>query len=131
MTTREKIRYTAIAVSLAYTIVRVLVVNASLSAYGVNPWVFLVIDGVAGVAYVLGVEQLIVALNPKTKAPWWRSFMWAAATAVAFAMPYLYIFMSSQELPLAFTIGLGVLILLLLANALVAIVRQLRGQKVK
>jgi hypothetical protein len=129
VTKREKIRYIAIALSLAYTAVRFVFVNTTLSGYGVNPWLFLIIDTVAGVVYVLGVERLIVALSPKARTAWPRMIGWSALTGVAFAAPYLYIYASSHELPLSFALGLSVIIILLLVNACVSIMRSVRSTR--
>lgn len=127
MTTRAKLRYIAIAISLAYTVVRFIFVQVSLAGYGVNPWVFLVVDTITGVVYVLCIEQLILTFRTRQKGVWWRPVLWSGFTAMAFALPYLYIFMFSNELPLSFAIGLGVIVLALLVNAIISIARRVRS----
>lgn len=124
MNTRTKIRSAAIALSLGYTVVRVLMVQATLAGYGVNPWVFMAIDAVCGVVYVLGIEQLIVAM--RSAKSWQHALLWSLATAAAFAAPYMYLFLASRELPLAFGIGLGVVVALLLANAVLSFRRRVK-----
>lgn len=126
---RQKVRYSMIALSLVYTAVRVFIVHTTLVSYGVNLWVFLVTDAVAGVLYVLGLEQLVVALSPKAKQHWLRMCAWALCAISMFALPYLYIFISSNQLPSGMVWGLGVIIALLAANAFLSIKRRVRHKE--
>lgn len=127
MTTRVKIRIIAIALSLGYTFVRVLLVQVSLKEYGVDPWLFLLIDAVTGVTYVLGIEQLVVAIRSKRQRNWKVLICWALLVTLSFALPYLYLFIFSRELPLSFAIGIGLIVALLLANAVLSLVRRVRA----
>lgn len=126
---RQKVRNSMIALSLVYTAVRVFFVHATLVSYGVNLWVFFVIDAVAGVLYVLGLEQLVVALSPKTKQHWLRVCAWALCAICMFSLPYLYIFISSNQLPSGMVWGLGVVVALLAANAFLTIKRRVRRKE--
>jgi hypothetical protein len=128
MTTRVKIRAIAILISLAYTAARVLIVQATLVSYGINPWVFLIIDAISGVVYVLGIEQLIVAMKKRNNTPMHKIIIWSLVTIAMFAAPYLYLFGASRELPWGFAIGLGLIVVLLLVNATLSFRRRVQRQ---
>lgn len=124
MIARVKLRTIAIALSLGYTVVRVTVVHATLASYGINPWVFFLIDAITGILYVLGIEQLILAMDRRRKASGSKILVWSIIAIASFALPYLYLFTASRELPLGFTIGLGIIVLLFLVNALLSFGRR-------
>lgn len=124
MIARVKLRTIAIALSLGYTVVRVTVVHATLAGYGINPWVFFLIDAITGILYVLGIEQLILAMDRRRKASGSKILVWSIIAIASFALPYLYLFTASRELPLGFTIGLGIIVLLFLVNALLSFGRR-------
>lgn len=126
MKTRQKIRFAAIGALLAYSVFRFLLVNATLAAYGVNPWIFLIIDALSGVTYVLGIEILVVALAVKRSYQWRKTICWAIVAAASFAAPYLYLFANGQKLPSSVLLGLGLVVLLLLAGAILSIARKVR-----
>lgn len=133
MTTRQKVRLSAISFILAYAIVRFFFVKATLEGYGVNSWVFLVIDIVSGIVYVVGLEHLILALVNKAKyaISWPRLVLWSLITTACFAAPYLYIYASGQALPVSLSLGIGVIVCLLLINALIGLRKRIRENKHK
>jgi hypothetical protein len=123
---RIKILWAAILASLAYTIVRFLLVKYTLQAYGVDPWLFLALDAIAGVIYVLAVERLVTNLIRKEKSPLKVVFAWTLVALVTFSVPYIYIFIASKELSTGVTAGLFVLVALLLVNAVVSVRNKVR-----
>ena len=128
MTLRLKVRLVAISLLLVYTIIRFFIVRALLEGYGVNPWLFLLIDASTGVLYVIGIEKLILlAIRKDKKVFAWKSLLlWALVALGAFVAPYAYIYWASSELPPSLGIGIGVVVLLLLVNAGLAFVRRVR-----
>jgi hypothetical protein len=131
MTLRLKIRALAITLLLVYTVARFFIVRSVLEGYGVNAWVFLIIDALTAIVYVIGIEQLVLAVVRKEKASgrWPLLFFWGLLTIGAFAAPYAYIYSVSRELPISLGIGIGVVILLLSLNAIIALVRKIRTTK--
>lgn len=82
----------------AFSIVRALVAWPTLGRYGVNPWVFLLIDVATAFPYAYGQVKLIKVCIAKDL----RSIqLWSLLVLVSFLAPYIYIFIAgSGELPL-------------------------------
>ncbi|HVI69366.1 MAG TPA: hypothetical protein VM581_02815 [Magnetospirillaceae bacterium] len=131
MKLRHKIRFAAIGITLAYSVLRFLLVGASLTSYGINPWIFLALDIITAATYVIGVEKLIAALIKKGKYPLSKTIVWGVVAAISFAIPYLYLLTGGQSLPMSFLLGLGFIVLLLLIGAIFSIVRQVRRSSAK
>jgi hypothetical protein len=131
MTIRHKVRFAAIIFILGYAVLRFFFVRLVLEGYGVNPWVFLTIDVITGVVYVVGIEHLVLALtnNKKYAISWPKLLLWSLATAVSFAAPYLYIYATGRELPVSLGVGIGVIVVLLLLNAIINIRKRIRQNK--
>lgn len=129
MSIRFGLRWLAIIAILAYSVLRFFVVQATLERYGVNPWVFLVIDASSGVVYVLGIEQLVVAMQKRRKADFTRTIIWGVVTALMFAAPYVYMYIAGQTMPPIVAIGIGIIVLLLCANAVVTFRKRIHAKK--
>lgn len=125
-TRRKTIRTTALIIVLLYAVVRFFVVRATLEEYGVNSLVFLLIDIVTAIFYVLGIEQLVWAL--KIRLSLTKIIVWGAVTVITFAAPYWYLYAAGQAMPLSIFIGLGIIISLLGLNAFLAIRRRVRSK---
>lgn len=123
---RKTIRTTALLVVLLYVVLRFFVVQATLEEYGVNSLIFLLIDVVTAVFYVLGIEELIWAL--KVKLSLTKIVLWGAVAVIAFAAPYVYLYAAGQAMPLSVYIGLGIIVGLLGVNAAVVIRRRVRSK---
>ncbi len=123
---RYKILTVAIVASLAYTVVRFLLVKYTLQSYGVDPTTFLFLDAVAGVVYVLAVERLVTDLIKKEKSPLKVVLMWTLIACATFMAPYLYIFFASKELSPSVMTGLIFLVALLVINAVVSVRNRVR-----
>ncbi|HSW81714.1 MAG TPA: hypothetical protein VLG40_04935 [Candidatus Saccharimonas sp.] len=126
MTIRKGIRATAIIGIIAYAAIRLLIVKATFEKFGVNPWVFFAIDASTGVVYVLGIEQLVVALAGKGSAGFAKVVAWAAATVLSFLAPYVYLYAAGQTMPPIVALGVGLIVALLLVNAVLLFRRRLR-----
>lgn len=129
MSVRKNVRLTAAAAIVAYAVVRLFIVKATLEKYGVNPWVFFVIDAITGVIYILGIEQLVLSFTKKTDVKLGRIITWSFITAAAFGAPYVYMYTAGQAMPPIVGLGLSVIVVLLLANAIVLFRRRLRARK--
>jgi hypothetical protein len=125
MKLRAKIRTLAIVALLGYVVLRFFVVRGVFEEYGVNAWVFLGIDAITAVIYVLGIEHLVVGLRSDIKS-WPRLLVWSLATCMAFALPYLYVFISSRQLPAGLGLGFGLVVGLLFLNAVVSFRKKIK-----
>lgn len=128
---RIKLRLAAIGLLLAYSLARFVAVRSLLEGYGVNAWIFLIVDSITAIFYVIGVEKLILFAVKKNESrqSWPLLIFWTLVTAVAFAAPYAYIYSASKELPTSLGIGMGIIILLLLVNATVTLLRRIRSKQ--
>jgi len=131
MELRQKIRFTAVGILLVYSVIRFVFVGATLSGYGINPWIFLTIDIATTVTYVIGVEMLVVSLMAKRGYPLPKTIGWGSLAAMSFVLPYLYLFLGGKELPISLMFGLGFIVLLLLVSAILSILRQVRRRGAK
>ena len=129
MSIRFGLRWVAIVAILAYSVLRFFVVQATLQRYGVNPWVFLAIDASSGVVYVLGIEQLVVAMQKRGKTDFSRTIVWGVVTALMFAAPYVYMYVAGQAMPPIVAIGIGVIVLLLCVNAVLTFRRRIHAKR--
>lgn len=125
---RHKIRAAAIIGMVAYTIAKSFIVENIFAKYGVNTWLFFVLDAITAVVYVIALEQLVVAVLHKTGS-WRRLLTWSLVAFVAFAVPYGYVFLASSTVPSGILLGLGIVVALLLVNAAVAILGRLKPKK--
>lgn len=130
MTVHQRVRIIAVASILVYTIIRFFFVKITLESYGVNPWIFLIIDATTGIVYVMGIEYLILWSKGK-EVSWVKLFIASGVTAASFAAPYAYIYMWSHELPPGITVGLGLIILILLVNACFGVWRRMRSSRIR
>lgn len=108
-----------------FTIGRLVVAQSTLAEYGLNIWVFGIIDLATAVPYAIGVAKVVEGMVDRkpTAASWW-----AAVAGVSFIAPYLYIFWAGKdvEFPRVVYYVLGALILIFGANAVRTVRRKVR-----
>jgi hypothetical protein len=78
---------------------RALVAWPTLGRYGVDPWVFLVIDIVTAVPYGVGQAVTVKILRDGSRSPA-DAAGWAVVVGLMFMAPYAYIFLASGDMPL-------------------------------
>ena len=107
-----------------FSVARALVVWPTLGAYGVNPWIFLLVDVLTAWPYAYGQVRVVLGVRARN----WRDLqIWALVTLLAFVAPYGYIAgAGSGEMPLVSWLVLGVLIVLFGTASVIRIVRQIR-----
>jgi hypothetical protein len=126
MTLRHTLRSLALAGILLYTFIRFFIVRTMFEQYGVNPWIFLIIDAVTAVSYIFAVDYLVATAVGKQKTAWRPLITWAVVAIVSFTAPYGYVFIAGSTVPSGLGTGLAIVVSLLLANAAVAIWRRAR-----
>jgi len=129
MSLSKKIRWAAIVAVVGYAAIRLFIVKAAFEKFGVNPWVFFIIDAATGVFYILGIEQLVTMLTGKSDAGFKKILLWALVTCASFAAPYVYLYAAGQSMPFIVSVGIGLVILLLLINAVMLFRRRLHPKK--
>ena len=106
-----------------YTFGATFVVWKALHKYGVNPYLFFVIDLITSWFYGLASARLVVAIIHKR---WSETQKWGWLSALNFMLPQIYILMSARHVPRDVYIIIYSVIGVMVAFAIVGIVSQLR-----
>ena len=81
---------------ILYTFVATFVVWKALHKYGVNPYIFFVIDLITSWFYGLASARLVVAVIHKR---WSETQKWGWLSAINFMLPQIYILLSANRVP--------------------------------
>lgn len=106
-----------------YTFGATFVVWKALHKYGVNPYLFFVIDLITSWFYGLASARLVVAIIHKR---WSETQKWGWLSALNFMLPQIYILVSARHVPRDVYIIIYSVIGVMVAFAVVGIVSQLR-----
>ena len=106
-----------------YTFGATFVVWKALHKYGVNPYLFFVIDLITSWFYGLASARLVVAIIHKR---WSETQKWGWLSALNFMLPQIYILVSARHVPRDVYIIIYSVIGVMVAFAIVGIVSQLR-----
>ncbi len=110
-----------------YTIVATIVVWKGLSKYGVNPWIFAVIDAITSYTYGITSARMVIALIAKDMK---LARKWAVGAAVSFVTPQAYILIAAQNAPAeVYKIVIGVILVLFIFTAISLIIDIKRKKK--
>ena len=102
---------------VAFTVARLVVAHETLEEYGLNIWIFGIIDLATAVPYAIGVAKVVEALIDRRPG---TASGWAMVACVCFLAPYLYIVWVGKDVsfpPIVYVV-LGVLVLLFGGNAI-------------
>lgn len=114
-----------IAGVIAYTILRFAIAWETLNRYGLNIWIFGILDVGTAVPYAIGTSRLVTSVVDKRlqAAAWWMML-----AALSFIAPYLYIAIAGRDksLPMLVWVLLVVLVLGLALNAALAVNKRVR-----
>jgi len=106
-----------------YTFGATFVVWKALHKYGVNPYLFFLIDLITSWFYGLASARLVVAIIHKR---WSETQKWGWLSALNFMLPQIYILVSARHVPRDVYIIIYSVIGVMVAFAVVGIVSQLR-----
>ena len=106
-----------------YTFGATFVVWKALHKYGVNPYIFFVVDLITSWFYGLASARLVVAIIHKR---WSETQKWGWLSALNFMLPQIYILVSANHVPTDVYIIIYSVIGVMVAFALVGIASQLR-----
>ena len=117
-----------VAAVFGYSVLRAVVVWPTLGSYGVNPWVFLLIDVATAWPYAVGQVRVVQGLRHRN---WRKVESWGIVTLLSFLAPYAYIVLAgSGQMPLLAYVVVGVLVVVIGTAAVMRIVRQARVAEV-
>ncbi len=112
-----------------YSFVATFVVWKALHKYGVNPYLFFVIDLITSWFYGVASARLVVAVIKKR---WSETQKWGWLSAINFALPQIYILLSARRVPRDVYLIIYSVIGALVAFALIGIWSQIKAaRKVK
>ena len=106
-----------------YTFAATFVVWKALHKYGVNPYIFFVVDLITSWFYGLASARLVVAIIHKR---WSETQKWGWLSALNFMLPQLYILVSARHVPHDVYLIIYSVIGVLVAFAIVGIISQIR-----
>jgi len=106
-----------------YTFGATFVVWKALHKYGVDPYLFFIIDLITSWFYGLASARLVVAIIHKR---WSETQKWGWLSALNFMLPQIYILVSARHVPRDVYIIIYSVIGVMVAFAVVGIVSQLR-----
>ena len=109
---------------LLYTFVATFVVWKALHKYGVNPYIFFVVDLITSWFYGLATARLVVAIIHKR---WSQTQKWGWLSAINFVLPQVYILVSARHVPRDVYLIIYGVIGVLMALAIIGIVSQIRA----
>ncbi len=125
---RRRREHLWIAGVVLYTVVRFAIAWETLNRYGLNVWIFGILDVGTAVPYAIGTARLVTCVvDKRLQAAAW----WLVLAAASFIAPYLYIAIAGRDksLPILVWIVLGLLVLGLGANAVMAINKRISAEK--
>jgi hypothetical protein len=100
---------TANAALIAFVVGRFASVAGTLDRYGVNPWIFLILDVVTVPPYVWGIAQMIRYISGVVSL--YRMTVGTLAALIGFAAPYVYTYGAGyRTIPFSIKIIMAVII---------------------
>jgi hypothetical protein len=99
-----------IALVLAWSIGRSLVVAKVFEKYGLNPQIYFVIDFLSSIPYAYASAQSLLTFLDKQRG---KSIAWALLTIVMFYLPDIYIVMASRQVPPSTYLGFALILIAL------------------
>ncbi len=95
-----------VAVTISYGLARAVLVGATLSQYGVNPWGYLVIDLATSVPLGIATARVIGALVDRDMR---AARNWAIVAVVTDFIPDIFILVVGRDMPVAVYVALGII----------------------
>lgn len=108
---------------LAWALIRTIAVKDFFSAYGIHPWIYLLIDMLSSIPYAHYSANLVISYLDKKWDNAKKNFL---LTAIFFYVPDIYIFTAANKIPKPLLIGFIVSVLIFSTIAIVGIVRRIK-----
>ncbi len=104
-----------VGVVIAYGAGRAFVVWKALGKYGVNPWIYLVLDVTSSWPYGVATARLVTSVIDRNFV---RARAWGILAAITFLLPDLYILLAARHVPIeVYVIIISIVSLLALFTA--------------
>ena len=114
---------------IGWSIIRTLIVWAAVGDYGLNPWLYLVLDLVSASIDAFSTPRMVIRFVDDQ---YRKALQWALVSLAAFVMPDIYIFAGTRTLPRKLIAIIVAVITVTLLAAVVAVLRKVRkGREVQ
>ena len=114
---------------IAWSLIRTLIVWAAVGDYGLNPWLYLVLDLVSASIDAFSTPRMVIRFVDDQ---YRKALQWALVSLAAFVMPDIYIFAGTRTLPRKLIAIIVAVITVTLLAAVVAVLRKVRkGREVQ
>ena len=108
---------------MLWSLVRTLAVRLGLHRYGVNMWVFAVLDLASAGVLAVSTPRTVFAV---VDLQWRRAVAWGCITAVGFIAPDIYVLLSTGHMPRATMIVVLAIVAVSVTASAVGVARQIR-----
>ena len=117
------------AVVIGWAVIRTLIVWAAVGDYGLNPWLYLVLDLVSATIDAVSTPRMVIRFVDDQ---YRKALQWALISLAAFVMPDIYIFAGTRTLPRKLIAIIVAVITVTLLAAVIAVLRKVRkGREVQ
>ena len=114
---------------IGWSIIRTLIVWAAVGDYGLNPWLYLVLDLVSASIDAFSTPRMVIRFVDDQ---YRKALQWALVSLAAFVMPDIYIFAGTRTLPRKLIAIIVAVITVTLLAAVIAVLRKVRkGREVQ
>ncbi|MBN2695648.1 hypothetical protein JXR93_13385 [bacterium] len=107
-----------------YMVLRFVIAIPTLGPYGVNPYIFGLLDVITAIPFAVGVPRLILFAKQRENR---KIIQWIIVLAISFIIPYLYIAIEGEKIPKLIWGALSVVILGLGIEAFLSVRSKIRA----
>lgn len=120
---RKHLSRTWAAIVVGWSLIRTVIVWAAVGDYGLNPWVYLVLDLSAATVDAFTTPRMVLSfIDDHFK----QAVKWGVISLVVFLIPDVYIFVGTRKLPSHLIIIVCGIVALTLAAAVWGVIRRIR-----
>ena len=124
---RRRLSNTWAGVVVGWSFIRTLLVWAAVGDYGLNPWIYLVIDLSSAVVDALTTPRMVLNFIDER---YRVAASWGLIALVAFIVPDLYIFLGTRTLPTKLIVLISVIIGSTLLIGVIGVTRKVRKGRI-
>ena len=124
---RRNLEWGWVVTVVVFTLGRLLLARETLAQYGLNIWIFGIIDLVTAFPYALGTARVVGAIVDRNGRDISK---WTLVAAGSFLAPYVYVALAGADgkFPPGVYLALGLLMVVFGANAIRSVARKVKGE---
>lgn len=120
---RRRLSNTWALLVVAWSLVRTAIVWAAVGDYGLNPWLYLVLDLISASVDAVSTPRMVIRFVDDQ---YRKALQWAAVSLAAFVLPDVYIFLGTRTLPTKLIVLILSIIFATLVVAVVMVIRKIQ-----